>query len=571
MGTRTIIAARLLKLFIVSSLSLFVAFLATPALCQEEVQNLELASSPLLEQEAGLTQILATLNSLKQQLSTRERDLRSAPSPQRKEEITTDVTTLLKQVQDLERSFVEIATGVDLSQLEDQPSSKPIAWSTEIGVLVQPLLNELKSITSRPRELDRLRSESQRLEQRIQLVNEGRKNLGNLVEEVQDKRLKEALEKLDADWETREQQLSTDLTIATQKLSQKARERRNLSESAQELLQLFFKSRGRHLFLALLVTFLVWLGLKRLQPFIASLSRLHKYEASFAVKLFNFLYLVLTGIGTVLVFLLVLYLFGDWVLLVVALMILVGVLWASKQAIPRFWSQAVLLLNMGPVREHEVLVVEGIPWKVKALNFYTELENPCFPGEGLRFPLKDLIELRSRPYSDNELWFPSKVGDWVRLHDTTFGEVVSQTPELIRVKQLGGALKTFSISQYLDNQPVNLSQGFRVHVSFGVDYGLQSISTEEIPSNFKRSLEEALSKFDSNSSQPTVLAEFESAGCSALNIALMVDCQGKLAPHAERLKRLVQRVCVDTCTEQGWTIPFEQLTLHVANCDKIRS
>jgi hypothetical protein len=32
----------------------------------------------------------------------------------------------------------------------------------------------------------------------------------------------------------------------------------------------------------------------------------------------------------------------------------------------------------------------------------------------------------------------------------------------------------------------------------------------------------------------------------------------------QRLQRLVQKTCVETCNDNGWVIPFTQVTLHMA-------
>jgi hypothetical protein len=46
-----------------------------------------------------------------------------------------------------------------------------------------------------------------------------------------------------------------------------------------------------------------------------------------------------------------------------------------------------------------------------------------------------------------------------------------------------------------------------------------------------------------------------------------VDLDGRSAIELEAQKRLLASFCVDVCNEQGWGIPFSQLTLHVAGQD----
>ena len=56
--------------------------------------------------------------------------------------------------------------------------------------------------------------------------------------------------------------------------------------------------------------------------------------------------------------------------------------------------------------------------------------------------------------------------------------------------------------------------------------------------------------------------EFQQANTSSLDIVVIADFDGKLADLYGRLSRTLQRWCVEACTENGWEIPFTQVTLH---------
>ena len=51
--------------------------------------------------------------------------------------------------------------------------------------------------------------------------------------------------------------------------------------------------------------------------------------------------------------------------------------------------------------------------------------------------------------------------------------------------------------------------------------------------------------------------EFEYANASSLDLVVIADFKGD-----NRLRRAIQRWCVDACTENGWEIPFTQIALH---------
>lgn len=43
---------------------------------------------------------------------------------------------------------------------------------------------------------------------------------------------------------------------------------------------------------------------------------------------------------------------------------------------------------------------------------------------------------------------------------------------------------------------------------------------------------------------------------------MIADFKAELADLFNRLRRAIQRYCVDACSEFGWEIPFPQMTLH---------
>ena len=58
--------------------------------------------------------------------------------------------------------------------------------------------------------------------------------------------------------------------------------------------------------------------------------------------------------------------------------------------------------------------------------------------------------------------------------------------------------------------------------------------------------------------------EFKEAGASSLDYEVLADFSGGMASRWNVLGRLIPRICVDVCNEQGWVIPFTQITLHQA-------
>jgi hypothetical protein len=223
-----------------------------------------------------------------------------------------------------------------------------------------------------------------------------------------------------------------------------------------------------------------------------------------------------------------------------------------------------MLLNLGAVRENERIVYNGVPWRVKNLNVYTILENPVLKSGQIRLPLRNLMDMASRPFHREEPWFPCREDDWVVLGDGTFGKVIIQTPEMVRLVKRGGAQKTYQISDFLGQSPLNLSVNFRLKVTFGIDYEHQAVCVDDVPEKMGAMVKERLEEMGYGKEILNVRAEFELAAASSLDIVVLADFAGKAAPFYNRLARAIQRICVEACNKHGWGIPFTQVTVHTA-------
>lgn len=336
--------------------------------------------------------------------------------------------------------------------------------------------------------------------------------------------------------------------------------------STQDILKIFFKERGRNLLFSLLAFLCVLLILRLIHRFIYKISPIHrKGDHPFIIRLTDVIYHLLTVAGAAGASVMVLYSSGDWVLLTLVIIFFLGIAWTAKQGFPRYWEQFKLLLNLGTVRENERLIYNGIPWKLVSLNLYSHLENPELNSGRIRVPLRYLIDLNSRPYSPDEPWFPCRVTDWVMLSDETFGKVVSQTPDMVQLFLFGNSRKTYLTEEFLRLNPTNLSTGFCVWVTFGIDYSHQSLCTQEIPDRLKEILSEKLSDAVNYGQHLLNLnVEFKEAGASSLDLEIFADFSGQAAQYRNSIHRFLQKSCVEACNEYGWIIPFTQITLHTA-------
>jgi len=72
----------------------------------------------------------------------------------------------------------------------------------------------------------------------------------------------------------------------------------------------------------------------------------------------------------------VFYVVEDWVLFSLSILLLLGIAWTLRQALPRYIHQIQIFLNIGSVREGERLLLDGLPWQVRTINVFSTLVNP---------------------------------------------------------------------------------------------------------------------------------------------------------------------------------------------------
>ncbi|EFK06888.1 conserved domain protein [delta proteobacterium NaphS2] len=210
------------------------------------------------------------------------------------------------------------------------------------------------------------------------------------------------------------------------------------------------------------------------------------------------------------------------------------------------------------------MVYKGIPYEVGAINMNSKLENKALENGFVRLHINDLMELRSRPVTENESWFPSRTGDWVLLADGTYGNVTAQTPEIVTLRLKGGALKYYPTSDYMAQSPTNLSHGYRLTCIFGVDYQHQGIVIREIQEMMKKAVSEGLKEAGYDDLVVHVRVEFKEAAASSLDMAILVTCNERAGARYWVLERTIQKACVEVCNQQGWIIPFQQVSVHMA-------
>ena len=135
------------------------------------------------------------------------------------------------------------------------------------------------------------------------------------------------------------------------------------------------------------------------------------------------------------------------------------------------------------------------------------------------------------------------------------------------MKTLGGENIVYQANKFYEKEPKNLSNGFAVEFLFGLDYAHQAILFSEVIPTFKEAIDEYIPKSFPQLTESIIdfSIEFSQAGASSLDLRIFLKCKGTAASKKQALTRAIQSELVRVCTEKGYVIPFNQLTVHMQN------
>jgi hypothetical protein len=491
-----------------------------------------------------------------------ETELRAAGTEDAKQEIQNRIDAESARIRQLRDNFRNILGGSEAAEYEDNTATGT-SIQEQISELIQPVLSEMREATAEPRELDALRKSLSKWHERKRKADIVIGRIDQLIDGDNGKVLSSELKSARALWASRQAEALSQIAVAKVQIDERESARRSLWERLSTGFSGFFRSRGMNLMLAIFAGVGGFFLSRKTYSWIRRVSPVHKQDKNnFTGRLSDVLALATAVIVSLSAVILVFYIRGDWLLLTLVLIFLIGVAWAGKTTVPPYLEQIRMVLNLGSVREGERVIYLGLPWKVSSLGFFTTFTNPNLDGGMMRIPIKDVMGMISRPIADREVWFPTETDHWIILTDGTFGKTVTQTPDQVVVVQLGGSMKTYPTADFLKLAPENLSKGFRLSVTFGIDYRHREEATTTIPEIFEQTLTTELMKLCGREAVRSVQTEFSSASASSLDYTVLADFDGSVAHRYKALRRSIQSICVDVCNTNGWGIPFPQITVH---------
>ena len=537
-----------------------------PVSASQKTKLLEvLKPNAVSEKDEASMNMLFSISELKRNLNQRINEkkalLEKSTSETEKEGLQSEISTLDEQLNDAQVDFERIATGVDIGIFLGK-EEESFDWKEEVMALVEPGIKEIKRMTVSARNKTKLKDELAYYENLVFVSRDAVRNITGLISKTEDKEVKKNLEALLPEWKGIEKQIQNKLQIANMQLKEMSNDEKSLIETSGISIKKFFRTRGLYLMIALIscicAVLLLRLGAGYLMTLVPGYNMKYK---PFHIRLFEILVRMAAMFVVLFVLVLVFYIFEDWVLLSLSIILFIGIGWTAKHTLPKFWQQSQLMLNIGAVREGERIIYQGVPWMVKTINIFCILENPDMEVS-IRLPIEELLDKTSRSFHKSESWFPCRRNDWVILSDGTWGHVTSMSHEMVQLVLAGGAKKTYQTSDFLGQTPLNISLGFSLKVVFGVSYDIQKDITGKVLETLLAHIREAIEKEEYDKGFVNVQVDFQAAGSSSLDLVVIAEFKGEMAPQYYKLSRAIQRWCVDACTANDWEIPFPQLTVH---------
>ncbi len=540
--------------------AILVIIVVTISTSASAAERLVLASDDTEETVEAIQELVEDRAAKREELIAARRAFVATSDEIEKEDLRESVVTLRAELAEIDAEIKLLATGIDEEDY-DLDGRKKIDLKEEAERLVQPFVIMLRSATEKARQIENLRRALNVATSHRELAEDILSRVDPLLSGASDAAVVEELTAIKTEWSERLDSAEDLMNASQRQLDLALAEDGTDIGAANEMARSFLRDRGLNLLKGLLVFLAIFLLLR----FIGNAIRSYRADRGMRKSLATRIVALVFAVGSVLLalvgMLITFNMLNDWLLVGLTVLFLLGIVWVGIGMIPSLIEQIALYLNLGAVQEGERVFFDGIPWLVKKLDFYSDLYNPALDAGQFTVPIRELIGLHSRPVAEDEPWFPTLRGDFVRLEEG-LAQVLVQTPGVVEVEIEGGIRKTYPAAAFFEMAPENLSRGSRAEVVFGISYRHQPISTGEVRDKLREFVRKGLLEVLSEDQIRRVDVETLQANDSSIDYEVECDLTPDAAVHYETVERLLTRLCIDACNHYGWEIPFPQLVVH---------
>ncbi|WP_143436871.1 hypothetical protein [Ignatzschineria sp. F8392] len=507
-----------------------------------------------------------------EKINEAKKELTSADSEESAAAIKERIEQLQSRLNQARNEFEKYALGgIDLHYIKEKENITDLNydWQAELLQIVQPVFAEIQRLTQNSRERDTLTRDLALYNEKIEQLEKGLEFLQKAPFEQLTPESQKRLEVIQSNWET----FLTDLLRErdrTQALLDAMATDKSFMESLKDGLLDFIKGRGLILVVSfstfILVLYLLTKGMDLLIARRAKKEQGMIQRVNLKGRLLLLAYRVFSVVVSVIAYLIVLHAMGDMVLFGIAILILLALIFAFRNYVPKYFSEIRLFLNLGSARQGERVIYRGIPWRIERITLYSAtLVNPAIDNGRIRLMLPELATLTSRPLLNDEIWFPAKVGDSFILPTGVFGEVKRITPESVYLNSFNSTI-IYPAPDFIAGAPTNLSYGYYAVADFGLSYKHFATPVDEIFTKLKAYIEEFLSHTGMHDQYNSISVEFRriNEGIS-LVYTVIVAMKGSGAGYYFQSGRLLQEACLRCAQKEGWSMPFTNIEMRDNN------
>jgi hypothetical protein len=432
---------------------------------------------------------------------------------------------------------------------------KRLDWEKELKDIFSPVIVGLKDVTDRPRQMEILHSQILYFKQRIPEIKLGIEFIEKFMENVTDDQIRTRLENSKVYWKQQEKEFTAKLKTAEHRLFELEKGKMTLWEGMEYFFKCIVGARGKNILMAgmaFFITFLLFSLIRRIIMMINVLRFIPKL--GFLANLIDVLLYLFTFVAATGAMIFTLYVANDWLILGIVLIILAGVVWAARNTLPLFVEQIKLLLSFGPVRQGERVIYNGIPYKVESIGIYSHLNNPLLTGGNVRLPLRDLIDMRSRPFKKNEPWFPCKEGDWVVINEETHRQVVQQTPQTVKTEWFG-MREIMPTADFINQRIFNLSEApYWTGITLRLAFQHRTLDPNETIDKLTRIVEEEMLKTSYRDHVGEPWVDFLGIGKRGIEFMVWVKIKETDGSRYAKARRDLGKAVLKAVNQNSWEI-----------------
>lgn len=553
--------------------SLFFFILFTSSLAYAQTSSFAVEASETSEDKISdfNQDKLATIDAIKQNMAetkallmSKEARLGEEKDEKKKLILESELKRLKDRYSKIKLNLISVITDIKIDDIKKEEVEHKRDLMQEAQDLLGPAFDTIHRISAKPRKIEALRKEIATYQEKIALTDLALKNIERVTTSPDFKALLPDLEEyideakynvgdVRQEFIIKAEHLNRDLTDLT-------KDDKSVFDAVTSLMKEFLSTKGKNLIIAILSFFFTFWFLKKLREKVILRLIANKPDEWF-FKPINALYgfisvVIATGFS-----ILSLYLVGDWVLVTISVLLISATLWASKDYIHKYLAQGRLILNLGTIKEGELVIYNSLPWRVKNISFVTTFENDFLDSTQIKIEISEIFKMHSRKILPNEQWFPTRSGDWVVLSDGTYGQIKIQTAEQVVIEQANSQRRYYPVIQYLGLTPINLSHGFFVDFNWGLDYQDQEKLLTTILPRMKQQFLDAMKNYQFPTEEN--ILDFHSAGASSLNLYIFSRFKGDFAANRLQIQRDLQAIMLTICNKEKLNIPYNQLTVHM--------